>query len=428
MNSDVGRRIKQKRRQMGLTLKELAGDRVTAAQISAIENGKCNPSPKLLEYIAERLQVDIDYFTLTGEERCIKNFENFKKMAEKLVEANKINEAVEILNKKDVYSSCLNDEQKGYYFHINGESLYIKKQFSAAFDFYIKSLTYYLRTAENHMISDTYIKVGNCLFNSCEHSAALGYYMSGYQYASDMGDFDSMVRSLYNMSLCYFKDEKYKLAEEKVKECLNLINTNSWKDSKRFLPGLEMISGAINHKKNEIDEGYGKFKKAFLRYKECDNKSGMGRAMNNIALCLWNMNKLEDADRAFKEALKFKESCNDRTLADTYINYSEFLKEQVDINKAFGNILNAEEKMLQIKDKEGTLKIFIEKFKYTCEMEDFDKAEVYGFIALDYSQKLANKKAEAEIYIGLSEMYKKTGDFELSVEYALKAKKLVIRD
>ena len=428
MNSDVGRRIKQKRRQMGLTLKELAGDRVTAAQISAIENGKCNPSPKLLEYIAERLQVDIDYFTLTGEERCIKNFENFKKMAEKLVEANKINEAVEILNKKDVYSSCLNDEQKGYYFHINGESLYIKKQFSAAFDFYIKSLTYYLKTTENHMISDTYIKVGNCLFNSCEHSAALGYYMSGYQYASDMGDFDSMVRSLYNMSLCYFKDEKYKLAEEKVKECLNLINTNSWKDSKRFLPGLEMISGAINHKKNEIDEGYGKFKKAFLRYKECDNKSGMGRAMNNIALCLWNMNKLEETDKAFKEALKYKESCNDRTLADTYINYSEFLKEQVDINKAFGNILNAEEKMLQIKDKEGTLKIFIEKFKYTCEMEDFDKAEVYGFIALDYSQKLANKKAEAEIYIGLSEMYKKTGDFELSVEYALKAKKLVIRD
>jgi tetratricopeptide (TPR) repeat protein len=243
-----------------------------------------------------------------------------------------------------------------------------------------------------------------------------------------MGDFDSMVRSLYNMSLCYFKDEKYKLAEEKVKECLNLINTNSWKDSKRFLPGLEMISGAINHKKNEIDEGYGKFKKAFLRYKECDNKSGMGRAMNNIALCLWNMNKLEETDKAFKEALKYKESCNDRTLADTYINYSEFLKEQVDINKAFGNILNAEEKMLQIKDKEGTLKIFIEKFKYTCEMEDFDKAEVYGFIALDYSQKLANKKAEAEIYIGLSEMYKKTGDFELSVEYALKAKKLVIRD
>ena len=61
-------------------------------------------------------------------------------------------------------------------------------------------------------------------------------------------------------------------------------------------------------------------------------------------------------------------------------------------------------------------------------MEDFDKAEVYGFIALDYSQKLGNKKAEAEIYIELSEMYKKTGDLELSVEYALKAKKLVIRD
>ncbi|HBG37975.1 MAG TPA: hypothetical protein DDW58_01850 [Clostridiaceae bacterium] len=428
MNSDVGRRIKQKRRQMGLTLKELAGNRVTAAQISAIENGKCNPSPKLLEYIAERLQVNIDYFTLTEEERCIKNFENFKKAAEELVKANKIDEAVEILNKSNAYSSCLTDEQKGYYFYINGESLYIKKQYSAAFDFYVKSLTYYLKTTENHMISDTYIKVGNCLFNSCEHLAALGYYISGYQYANDIEDFDAMARSLYNISLCYLTDEKYKLAEEKAEECLNLINTNSWEGSKRFLSGLEMISGAINHKKNEINEGYGKFKKAFLRYKECDDKSGMGRAMNNIALCLWNMNKLEDADRAFKEALKFKESCNDRTLADTYINYSEFLKEQVDINKAFDNILNAEEKMLQMNDKEGTLKIFIEKFKYTCEMGDFDKAEVYGFIALDYSQKLGNKKAEAEIYIKLSEMYKEAGDFELSVEYALKARELATKD
>ncbi|MCX7905020.1 MAG: helix-turn-helix domain-containing protein, partial [Caloramator sp.] len=54
----IGEKIRKRRKELGYTLKEVAGDKVTIAQLSSIENGKSKPSRKLLEYLAERLKVD----------------------------------------------------------------------------------------------------------------------------------------------------------------------------------------------------------------------------------------------------------------------------------------------------------------------------------------------------------------------------------
>ena len=53
----LGEKIKQRRKELDLTLKNLAGDRITAGQISLIESGKSNPSMDLLEYLAATLKL-----------------------------------------------------------------------------------------------------------------------------------------------------------------------------------------------------------------------------------------------------------------------------------------------------------------------------------------------------------------------------------
>lgn len=60
----MGEKIRKRRKELGLTLKEVAGDFVTVAQLSAIENGKSKPSRKLLEFLAKQLNVDINYFII----------------------------------------------------------------------------------------------------------------------------------------------------------------------------------------------------------------------------------------------------------------------------------------------------------------------------------------------------------------------------
>ncbi|MGH2318799.1 helix-turn-helix domain-containing protein [Planococcus sp. SE5232] len=54
----LGERIRNLRKQKGLTLQALAGDQLTKGMLSLIENNKANPSMESLSYIADRLEVD----------------------------------------------------------------------------------------------------------------------------------------------------------------------------------------------------------------------------------------------------------------------------------------------------------------------------------------------------------------------------------
>ncbi|MBR2896660.1 MAG: helix-turn-helix transcriptional regulator, partial [Oscillospiraceae bacterium] len=53
----LGEKLRQLRRGLGMTQKELAGERITRNMLSQIESGTATPSMKTLQYLAERLGV-----------------------------------------------------------------------------------------------------------------------------------------------------------------------------------------------------------------------------------------------------------------------------------------------------------------------------------------------------------------------------------
>lgn len=68
----LGERIKELRKEQGLTLVELAGEKITKGMLSLIENNKSNPSMDTLEYLAETLGVSISYLTQEGDSEWTK--------------------------------------------------------------------------------------------------------------------------------------------------------------------------------------------------------------------------------------------------------------------------------------------------------------------------------------------------------------------
>ena len=72
----LGEKIKKLRKENNMTLKELAGDRITAAQISHIERDKSHTSQELLDYLAQRLDVSVDYLIETKEMQSRKITDN----------------------------------------------------------------------------------------------------------------------------------------------------------------------------------------------------------------------------------------------------------------------------------------------------------------------------------------------------------------
>lgn len=86
MGNDIGNRLKQFRKQRGLTQKELAKGICTQAMISNFESGDSSPSSLVLFQLANRLQVDINAFF--SNDLIIKentSILNIKKVITKLV-------------------------------------------------------------------------------------------------------------------------------------------------------------------------------------------------------------------------------------------------------------------------------------------------------------------------------------------------------
>lgn len=77
----IGEKIKKKRKKLGMTLKDLAGNRVTTGQISLIESGKSNPSMDLLEYLAKNLETSVEYLLESEQRQAIKICEYYENMA-----------------------------------------------------------------------------------------------------------------------------------------------------------------------------------------------------------------------------------------------------------------------------------------------------------------------------------------------------------
>ncbi len=65
----LGEKIKRRRKELNMTLKELAGERITPGQISLVESGRSNPSMDLLEYIAITLNTSVEYLMETEKHK-----------------------------------------------------------------------------------------------------------------------------------------------------------------------------------------------------------------------------------------------------------------------------------------------------------------------------------------------------------------------
>ncbi|MBM6838583.1 helix-turn-helix transcriptional regulator, partial [Clostridium saudiense] len=81
----LGEKIKRKRKELNMTLKDLAADRITPGQISLVESGKSNPSMDLLEYLAENLQTSVEYLMESEESQAEKICIFYEKTAESYV-------------------------------------------------------------------------------------------------------------------------------------------------------------------------------------------------------------------------------------------------------------------------------------------------------------------------------------------------------
>ena len=425
MELKLGEKVRLRRKQLGLTLKELAGDRVTAAQISAIEKGKCNPSPGLLKYISNKLMVEPEYFMLTEDERNRKKFEFIKKECREYFSQNNYRAARECVEKAKGMLTSLTDPQKGFYYGIIGNCLYENKDYKGAFVIYIKAITYYNKAKEVNDILDIYLKTGTCLSKMGKHAVAIGYYKNVISNGDKVKNRSIIERTLHNMALCCAALKRHDEATCYIDELERLISNDDEKVKDIYYPGISMLKGVISYNNQNYKEGLVYFHKAMSTYGARVDNLGLGRAENNYGLCLVGLGRIQEALEYFMKAIEHKKLMDDASIVESYLSIADIYEKQDMWDKALETVSGAEEYILAKDLTEQAGSILKTKFKCLYELGDYDKAEIFAFLALDCIQKTCETREEADLYILISKMYEKMGDEKNTLLYLTKANKLM---
>ncbi|WP_373600157.1 helix-turn-helix domain-containing protein [Paraclostridium bifermentans] len=375
----LGEKIKKLRKEKNLTLKELAGERITAAQISHIERDKSHTSYELLEYLANCLEVSVDYLLETKEMQAKKLTDNLIIQSEIYIKCKELEKAKNEINK--VMVICTDYQLIDNYGKCNLLLATInlkQKDYNAAIINFEKSLYFFIQNNDKENIAKCYINIGKIYMEENFHKGAL----SNFKFAEDILEENklndvNLKKDLYsNISFCYTQLNK-------ADEALDYIEK---------IKGLDI---AINSKE-EADLIVSKANK------------------------LMSIGKYEEAKHQFKAALEILDKEDNKTeLANVYLRVSDVYEKIGDCDRA----LDYSKKAYDIKkydEDECTFDVIIKIIQSYIKLDNYEEARKYSKLALANSIKSKNKYFEYQALKYYSQIYKQENDNKLAIEYLLK--------
>ena len=375
----LGEKIKKLRKEKNMTLKELAGDRITAAQISYIERDKSHTSYELLEYLSERLDVSIDYLLETKEMQSKKITDNLILESEIYIKKGELDDAekeihqiIEICEEYDL------SENYGKCNYLLG-NIYLKRKDSRKANFYFeKALFYFIKNDDKKRIFECYMNSADIYFEDGFYQVAL----INYSFAKDILN-----------QITTDEPDTYKDLYSKISKCYMRMD-----DSEKALEYIELIGSIDNNYSptQEVEMLVLKAKKLLSEGKYLDSKDYFTKALKIIE-------KEENKDK----------------LAQVYLTVGKIYGEMGDNEK----LLQYSEKVYDLKKSDSdeymmdSLFNIIESY---IDSNNFEQAKKYSKLALAAAIKTKSKYDEFRALKYYCDIYKYKGETEISIEYLLK--------
>ena len=204
----TGEKIKRARIYRGITLKELCQKDISISRMSCIENGKVVPDRWVLELVAKRLNLDLDYLLCDDVSEIKRNIKKYSLKNDKLRES----ECIEITDNIKYAVS------KGYY-DLGVELIHI------LFEFYINNRKFYRMHKvlndydaiheHNESCSKIYYRDLSKYFIITEHyKDAITWLEKLEEYSKEDKNIDEKIEIGISKAYCYYKTGDLKTAEK----------------------------------------------------------------------------------------------------------------------------------------------------------------------------------------------------------------------
>ncbi|MBD7913033.1 MULTISPECIES: helix-turn-helix transcriptional regulator [Clostridium] len=370
----LGEKIKRRRKELDMTLKDLAKDRITPGQISLVESGRSNPSMDLLEYLSVNLHTSVEYLMESEESQAEKISTYYSQVAESYILSGEYSLGESYIEKALIYAEKYNLEyRKAKILSLRGKISTFKGEIALAQQFFLSSNVIFIKNNNYEEIVETFLNLGKITINlKAYHSAGSYLKQAEKVYIDNKIGNDYMLGEIYYyISIIYFamedeeKSNKYAcLAKDKFKQIYN---------REEYAKTLLHISEEYNEN-GDLVNAIKYSNKTLKIYEEINKLKNLSYIENNLGKIFYNFEKTEEAFKHFEIANGFAPNCDDDLLIETSLN---ICKNHLKLK----NIDKCEMLLDEIigKIKQGNIDKMIEynliKYRLYTIKDDFENAE-----------------------------------------------------
>lgn len=416
----LGSKIKNKRRELGLTLKDLAGERVTPAQLSYVETDKCKPSLDLLEYIAEKLGLEMDYL-LESEKKQVSRFcdYNIKLVKIDILKQNyddAINKIEQVKHASIAYGLELfiGESEK-----CMGEICVGKKDYVGANSHSINALHSFSKLNNSKKIAETYTLLGCISYNIKHHSLSMAYFKQAEVFIDKLEDIEIVAKlEIYFYLIKIYKSIGDKDAllryAEKLSNYLDYVNDIS-KFGDKFL-----FAGKKLEQMKKYNEALEYATKSLFIYEGIYNMKLISKVETELGSIL-SFSSSEDALNHLYKGLEIGRVSGDDRISLTYIEIAQTYIDKKDYDNALRSINDALNISLNAGNRYNESLAYYKLFKAFNQKGDYIKAEESIRRCADILETIDKPLEMAACYLEMGQFYKGINRDKEAIEYILKS-------
>ncbi|QAA34170.1 MULTISPECIES: helix-turn-helix domain-containing protein [Clostridium] len=400
----LGEKIKRRRKELDMTLKDLAGDRITPGQISLVESGRSNPSMDLLEYLAATLKTSVEYLMESEETQAENICTYFEQVAESYILDNDTITAEKYIENSLYYAEKYNLEyRKARNLYLRAKIYMAKGENVSAQQFFLSANVIFIKNNNYEEMVKTFLYLGKITLELKAYHSATSYLKQAEKLYIDrnIGD-DFLLGEIYfTISKTYFKLEDAKnsmnyafLAKQKFEQIY---------DQKKYAKTLLLISEEYNSK-GDLTNAIKYSKKTLEVYKGLEDLENISYIENNLGRLFYQFENLEESFKHYEIAKELREKNKDSKLPETLINICENYIKLKDISKCTAVMKEIEER-IDPSNYSDIIEFMLIKFRVLVIKESYLEAEAVLLDAFKVSKDSENFKKAGEIAVMVGKFY-----------------------
>lgn len=400
----LGEKIKRRRKELEMTLKDLAGDRITPGQISLVESGRSNPSMDLLEYLANALQTSVEYLMESEETQAENICVYYEQMAETYILNQDYISAEKYIENALYYAEKYDLEyRKAKNLFLRANICKAKNELVLAQQLYLSANVIFIKRNNFEQVINTFLNLGKITLSLKAYHSATSYLKQAEKVYLDnnIGNDSLLGEIYYEMAESYFKIDDIKkaidytfLAKQKFEQVQH---------REEYGKALLLLSQEYN-KKGDLVNAIKYSKKTLEVYRELEEEKNISAIENNLGKLFFEFDNIEEAFRHYNVAKEIRMRNNDTNVIETLINICEGYIKIKEIDKC-EEVLEEIKTLIDGTDVEQIIEQNLLWYRVYTIKEMADEAELVLLETFNLAKVNGLEKRAAELAILLGRYY-----------------------